>query len=49
VRFAETVVRNTFGAGHFKIRMNRDDLQQLSKEELKISKPVRALRVLEKL
>jgi len=29
--------------------MNRDDLQRLSKEEMKISEPVRALRVLEKL
>jgi hypothetical protein len=28
-----------------KIRMNRDDLQRLSKEEMKISWPVRAPRV----
>jgi hypothetical protein len=45
----ETVVRNTFGAGHFKIRMNRDDLQQLNKEEMKISEPARAPRVLARL
>jgi hypothetical protein len=29
--------------------MNRDDLQRLSKEEMKISEPVRAARVLAKL
>lgn len=46
---AGTIVRNSFGAGYFKIRMNWDDLQRLSKEEMKISEPVRAPRMLEKL
>ena len=48
VPHAGTIVADTFGAGHFKIRMNRDDLLRLSKEEMNISEPVRA-GVLEKL
>jgi hypothetical protein len=46
---AGTILRNGFGAGHFKIRMNRDDLRRLSKQRMKISEPVRAPCVLAKL